>query len=279
MRLSMAQMSMVNDIERNFNKALQFMDLADEHKADLLVFPEVALTPYFPQFAKKDVGSALNKTPDEFALPLSDRRIGILCDRCREYKFYASPNIYAKYGGTHYDMSLWLNPSGKIGGKTQAVHVTNVNGFYERDYFVPSEEGFRTFRMKEQDCRVGVVIGYDRHFPESIRACALKGAQLVVIPAANMITEPMEIYEMELKTAAYQNNVFVAMCNRVGVEGDAEFCGQSMVVAPDGRTIVKADDSQQFVVCNIDFMEINKARERRPYIKLRRPELYGDNEE
>lgn len=276
MRLSMAQMSMVNDIERNFNKSLQFMDLADEHKADLLFFPEVNLTPFFPQYAKKDVGGALNKVPDEFALALNDRRIGILCDRCRKYGYYASPNIYARYNGNHYNMSLWMNPSGKIQGKTQAVHVTNVNGFYERDYYLPSEEGVRTFHMKKPECRVGVVIGFDRHFPESVRLCALKGAQLVIIPAANVTTEPLDMYEMELKVAAYQNNVFIALCNRVGIEGNLEFCGQSMVVAPDGRTIVKADGSQQFVVCNIELEEINKAKERRPYVKMRRPELYEE---
>ncbi len=275
MRLAMAQMSMVGDMDRNFNKTLQFMDLADEHKADLLFYPEVQLTPFFPQFRKRDVGGALNKVPDEFAIALNDKRIGQMCERCSEYGFYASPNFYVRHNGKHYDMSLWLTPKGRVKGKAKMVHIANAPGFYETDYYAPSEEGFLVFDMPEHNAKVGIVICYDRHMPESIRTCAAKGADIIIIPAANVSTEPLDMFELELKVQAFQNNVFVAMCNRVGVEGDAEFVGQSMVIDPNGKTIVKADDSQQFVVCNIELNDVKKARAARPYLNQRRPEMYA----
>ena len=274
MRLAMAQMSMVGDMERNFNKAMQFMDLADEHKADLLFYPEVQLTPFFPQYRKRDVGGALNKVPDEFAISLNDKRLGQMCERCNEYGFYASPNFYVRHNGKHYDMSLWITPKGRVKGKSKMVHVASAPGFYETDYYTPSEEGFCVYDMPEHDAKVGIVICYDRHLPESVRTCAAKGADLVIIPAANVSTEPLEMFEIELKAQAFQNNVFIAMCNRVGVEGDAEFVGQSMVIDPNGKTIVKADGSQQFVVCNIEIADAKKARRFRPYISARRPDMY-----
>lgn len=274
MRLSMAQMSTVGDMDRNFNKTLQFMDLADEHKADLLFYPEVQLTPFFPLYAKRDVGGALDKVPDEFAISLNDRRIGDMCERCSRYGFYAMPNFYVRHSGKHYNMSLWLTPKGKVKGKAKMVHITNTPGFYEKDYYAPSEEGFAVFEMPEHDARVGVVNGFDRHMPESIRSCAAAGADLIVIPAANVSTEPVDMYETELRAQAYQNAVFVAMCNRVGREGDAEFVGQSIVIDPNGKIIVKADASQQFVVCNIEIKDAKRAREHRNFLSLRRPEVY-----
>ena len=272
MRLALAQMSMVNDIDRNFNKSLQFLDLADEHKADLVFFPEVQLTPFFPQYQKKDVGGALNHIPSEFAIDVSDPRIWTMLDRCRQYGFYASPNFYVKDNGRFYDMSLWLAPDGSVSADAKMVHIASARNFYETDYYMPSEDGF--FVYDTPFGKVGIVICYDRHLPESIATCAAKGADLVIIPAANVTTEPLEMFEWELRVAAFQNGIFIAMANRVGVEDALVFAGESLVVDPNGNVVVKADDSQQFIVCNIELEEAQLARQRRPYRALRRPELY-----
>ena len=203
MRLALAQMSMVNDIDRNFNKSLQFLDLADEHKADLVFFPEVQLTPFFPQYQKKDVGGALNHIPSEFAIDVSDPRIWTMLDRCRQYGFYASPNFYVKDNGRFYDMSLWLAPDGSVSADAKMVHIASARNFYETDYYMPSEDGF--FVYDTPFGKVGIVICYDRHLPESIATCAAKGADLVIIPAANVKTEPLEMYEWDSERHFYRN--------------------------------------------------------------------------
>ncbi len=76
-----------------------------------------------------------------------------------------------------------------------------------------------------------------------------------------------------------QNNVFIAMCNRVGVEHDMHFCGESIVVDPNGDVLAKADDTEQILYADIDFNVIHKSRKARPYLELRRPELYMLDEE
>ena len=64
--------------------------------------------------------------------------------------------------------------------------------------------------------RIGVAICYDRHFPEVMRALAVHGAQLVVVPQAGAVDEwPEGLYEAEMRVAAFQNGYFTALCNRV----------------------------------------------------------------
>ena len=62
----------------------------------------------------------------------------------------------------------------------------------------------------------------------------------------------MEIFEWEMRVQAMQNQVFIAMCNRVGTEGEMEFAGESLVIAPNGNVIIKADDTEQLLICDID---------------------------
>jgi N-carbamoylputrescine amidase len=118
------------------------------------------------------------------------------------------------------------------------------------------------------------VICFDRHFPEAIRTCAAKGAELILVPAANTKIEPLDVFEAEMRAAAYQNNVFIAMCNRVGHEGNMDFAGESLVVDPYGRVILKADDKEGLLTCELNFDLVQEARRERPFIDMRRKEFY-----
>lgn len=80
--------------------------------------------------------------------------------------------------------------------------------------------------------------------------------------------------EWELKVQAFHSSVFIAMCNRVGTEGDMDFSGESIVVDPNGDTVIKADDTEQLVYADIDLSKATNIRRHRPYTTLRRPELY-----
>ena len=91
---------------------------------------------------------------------------------------------------------------------------------------------------------IGIVVCFDRHYPESIRTEALRGAELIIIPAANTKAEPSELFQWEVKVQAFQNSVNIAMCNRVGVEGNMAFSGESLVAGFDGETIALAGDQE-----------------------------------
>ncbi len=93
----------------------------------------------------------------------------------------------------------------------------------------------------------GVVICFDRHFPESFAACQRDGAEIVIIPTANHKEEDLELFGREIRGAASQNNFYVAMCNRVGTEKEMVFAGESLVVDPHGKVVSKADDREQIL--------------------------------
>lgn len=262
MKLAMAQMGMTEEIRQNADKAIDFIRKAKG--CDLIFFPEIQFTPFFPQHEKKDA--------DRYAMKIDDDRIKEIQSAARENAIYVSPNLYLEQNQKRYDASLWITPGGDVEGTASMVHVIQAKCFYEGDYYTPSETGFRVFSTPWG--KVGIVICFDRHLPESIRTCALLGAQLVIIPTANTVDEPLTMFEWEIRVQAMQNQVFIAMCNRVGTEDAMNFAGESLVVNPDGEVLVKADRSEQLILSEFDLTEVEQARIKRPYLALRRPEFY-----
>jgi N-carbamoylputrescine amidase len=111
-----------------------------------------------------------------------------------------------------------------------------------------------------------------------MRALALSGADLVVVPQAGAVGEwPDGLYEAEMQVAAFQNGYFVALCNRVGEEDCLTFAGESFVCAPDGRVIARADALRdQVLTASIDLEHTSGSHARRLFLQHRRPTLYAD---
>ena len=126
---------------------------------------------------------------------------------------FASPNFYIEEKGYRYDMSLLIDDQGEIVGRQKMVHVAQCEMFYEQSYYTPSEEGFMVFDTRLG--KIGIVVCFDRHYPESIRTEALRGAELIIVPTENTKLEPSELFRWEVKVQAFQNSVNVAMCNRI----------------------------------------------------------------
>jgi predicted amidohydrolase len=264
MRLAMAQYGLGLDVKSNLIKALDFMQVARRDQAELIIFPELCLSPFFPQRARQEVA--------RYAMRLEDQCIREFQAQCLRLTIAASPNIYLKEGDRFFDASLMIGSDGNVQGVSKMVHIAQLPGFYEQDYYSPSDTGFRTYHTPFG--RVGVVVCFDRHFPESIRTCVLRGAWLIVIPTANTIDEPRDMFECELRGAAFQNGVYIAMCNRVGLEDGIAYCGESTIVDPAGNVLTKADGKETLVVADIDPSRVSVARAKRPYLSLRRPEMY-----
>ena len=264
MKLGMVQMSMKENLEDNLHKTLYYCDKAKEKDCDLLFFPEVQLTPFFPQYEKRNV--------ENFVIKENDDKIKQIADKAKQHYMYISPNIYLQKNDRRYDASLWIDKQGKIEGISKMVHVLQAEQFYEQDYYHPSEEGFKVYDTEFG--RVGIVICFDRHLPESIRTCTLMGADLIIIPTDNTKSESLEMFEWEIRVQAMQNQVFIAMCNRVGLEGNMDFAGESLLVHPSGEVIYKAGDEEELIVQEIDLSEVSVWRKKRPYLQLRRPEVY-----
>lgn len=196
---------MQKEMEQNLTKSLEFCDRAAG--CGLLFFPEIQLSPFFPQYEGRDVG--------QYCL-------------------------------------------------TEDSAAVQAPQFYEQDYYTPSDDGFKVFGTPFG--KIGIVICYDRHLLESIRTCVLKGADLVIIPTANIKAENMKLFEWEIRVQAMQNQVFVAMCNRVGIEDAMEFSDEFLVVHPSDEVLLKADDREQLLTCELDLSEAREWRSRIPYL-------------
>ena len=264
MKIALVQQEMTTDMASNLQHALDAIDHAASNGANIVCFPEIQLSPFFPQFSGRIV--------DDYAIGIEDEMVKKIQDKCKEHNLIAIPNIYLQEGEHRFDASPVIDGDGSILGISKMVHIAQLPCFYEQDYYTPSDGGFEVYDT--QVGKVGVVICFDRHLPESIRTCAAKGAQIIVIPTANTKDEPMEMFEWEMRIQAMQNNVFIAMCNRVGKEGKMDFSGESLVIAPDGSVLDKADDSEQTLFSYINLSMVEQTREQRPYITLRRPECY-----
>ena len=116
--------------------------------------------------------------------------------------------------------------------------------------------------------KIGIVICFDRHIPTGIRACAKRGAELILIPTANLLSEPMELFEWEIRVQAFQNLSYIAMCNRVGREDRLVFSGESLVASPDGRIVYKADEKEQLCLIDIPLWKVNNEREKRNWLQF-----------
>jgi predicted amidohydrolase len=264
-RIGLAQMSMSADMTENLKKTEWFIKKASEEGCDLVFFPEVQLSPFFPQYEKRSAKEFLiNKEESDVINQIS------AC--AQKYNINTSANIYYEENSLPYDASFMFDRNGKTLGISKMVHIFQAENFYECDYYTPSDSGFEVYDTDMG--KVGIVICFDRHIPESIRTCAVKGAELIIVPTANVVGEPVEMYEWEMRVQAMQNNVYIAMCNRVGKEDKLEFYGESIVIDPYGNIVAKADNKERLLTAEIDFENNVKARKIRPYINLRKTEKY-----
>ncbi len=264
MRLALVQMSNAGTIQRNLSKSISAIREAAQNGADIVLFPEVQLTEFFPQYPKRDV--------KDYGVEIDSELVSEIQRACKDNHITAVPNIYLKENDKFYDASVLIDSSGNISGIQKMVHVAQAQQFYEQDYYTPSDDGFKVFDTEFG--RLGIVVCFDRHYPESIRTETLMGADLILIPTVNTKSEPSEMYEWELRVQAFQNSVAIAMCNRVGVEDAMEFSGESIIVDANGSVLLKADDKEQIRYIDIDLSESERIRESKPYTNLRRPEAY-----
>lgn len=254
----MAQMQMSSCMDENLTKTIRFTEQAGEAGANLIFFPEIQLSPFFPQYEKRDA--------EPWAVILDGPELTAIRDACRRYQIYASPNVYLRQDGRCYDASLMIDSRGDILGVSKMVHISQSRYFYERDYYTPSDDGFKIYTTPFG--KVGIVICFDRHIPGSIQSCAKQGAELVLIPTANIQGEPLELFEWEVRVQAFQNIVFAAMCNRVGKEDAITFAGQSLLAAPNGERVFKAGDSENLLLLDVPLKEVARERAARPWLTL-----------
>jgi predicted amidohydrolase len=230
---------------------------------DLLVLPEFFATGY--QFVSADEVRELSE-PIQGGLTT-----GFLLDLSREKDMYIVAGLPEKDGDTCYNSAILTGPEGFI-GTYRKTHLF----FEEKLYFSPGNTGFHVWKTRAGV--IGIMICFDWFFPESMRALALLGAEVIAHPS-NLV---LPYCPQAMPIRCLENRVFAITANRTGSEGRKEgqsltFIGQSQVVSPGGEILVRASESEDELL-TID-IEPKEARNKslNPFndiLKDRRPEYY-----
>ncbi|KQX48026.1 MULTISPECIES: carbon-nitrogen hydrolase family protein [unclassified Streptomyces] len=149
---------------------------------------------------------------------------------------------------------------------------THLFGDFEAKWFTPGDQA--VVQAEIGGLTVGVMVCYDVEFPENVRAHALAGTELLLVPTALM--HPAEIVPLSVvPVRAFENQLYIAYANRTGPEGGFEFVGLSALAGPDGTARARAGRGEELVVGDVDPALLAASRAENPYLRDRRPGLYG----
>jgi N-carbamoylputrescine amidase len=268
LRIALVQQVAGPDRSDNLRRGLAAMDRAHEAGAQLVVFPEIGLDRFFPQHDRlENAANLAERIPGPIA--------NAIAAKAGEHGMVTVLNLYESDGnGRYFDSSPVFDADGSLLGITRMIHITEYACFHERQYYHPGDRGVSVYQTRVG--RIGVAICYDRHYPEYMRALGILGAEVVAIPQAGSVGEwPEGLYEAEVRTAAFQNGYFAALCNRVGQEERLTFSGESFVVDPEGQVIARGKSLEEdLVITDVDLARCTDSTARRLFWQDRRPELY-----
>jgi beta-ureidopropionase len=267
-KIALVQHTATSDKAHNVRRGLEALEQAAGAGAQLVAFAELAFEPFYPQ---RPAASAAWRLGEPVPGPTTD----LFARKARDLGVVVVLNLYERDGDRGFDCSPVIDADGSLLGRTRMVHITDYPCFHEQGYYTPGDTGAPVYATAAG--KIGVAICYDRHYPEYMRALALGGAELVVVPQAGSLDEwPEGLYEGEMRVAAFQNGYFTALCNRVGREECLTFAGESFVCAPDGSVIARGPTLEEAVVyAEIDPAAASQSHARRLFLQHRRPELYA----
>jgi beta-ureidopropionase len=268
-RIALVQSTVTAQVATNVRRGMDAVRTAAEAGAKLVAFAELGFMPFLPS-ERSACG-----VPLELAEPVPGPTTDAFCRLAAELGVVVVLNLYERDGAHAYDSSPVIDADGRLLGTTRMLHVAQMAGFWEQDYYTPGDHGMPVYETRAG--RVGVAICYDRHYPEVMRSLGLQGADLVVVPQAGAVGEwPEGLYEAELRVAAFQNGYFTALANRVGREASMVFAGESFVCDPNGQVIARAAGSEEAILyADLDYGLLAGSHARRLFLRDRRHDMVG----
>ena len=255
-------------------RMIALLDQAAEQSCDFVVYPELALTTFFPRWYHEDCTEAdiwfEKEMPGTATQPLFDRA--------------KAAGIAMSFGyaeltpeGEHFNTSILVDKAGQIAGKYRKVHLPGhveydpdiAHQHLEKRYFLPGDLGFPAFKFL--DGIFGMCICNDRRWPETYRVLGLQGVEMVTLgyntPTTNSRSsnEPPEQrvfhHKLSLQAGAYQNSTWVVAVAKAGVEDGFGLFGSSCIVDPSGSVVAesKTEDDELIVAdCDLDETKFGK---------------------
>lgn len=269
LRVGGAQLGPVQRAESRQSVVRRMLDLlvqAKENNCNLVVYPELALTTFFPRWYMTDpteIDSWFERDmPNAATRPLfetaANYRIGIS---------FGYAELAAK--GHHFNTAILVDPSGRIVGKYRKVHLPGHDEYdparafqhLEKRYFEPGDLGFPVWRTMTGI--VGMCICNDRRWPETYRVMGLQGVELIVLGYNTPSTNSQKSDEgpekrqfhnrLTVQAGAYQNSTWVVAVAKGGTEDGHQMIAGSMVVNPDGEIVAEAvTEDDELIVAEVD---------------------------
>lgn len=267
-KIGLIQMRCDDDVEKNVAKAEELVREAAAKEAGIICLQELFHTFFFAQYIDRkyfDLAlEARGPIPEKFSRLAGDLGAVIVLP------------IFERAGrGVYHNSAIIFDADGSVLGNYRKTHIP-FGVLKEKFYFTPGNTGFPVFQTRHG--RLGILICYDRHFPEGARLLALAGAEVILIPNASpRTTYAYKTWDAETRALAITNGLFVGIANRVGKEGDCEYFGRSMLCSPQGDILAEgSEDKDEAVVADADYELIDETRRRWPFFRDRRPEVYQD---
>lgn len=260
--------SITGELEANFERISRILREAAGQGASVVVFPEVSLTGY--DLSAASAASISDSLPG----PWTER----MAQQCADLGVMACFGLIERAeAGLYYNAAALVGPQGFI-GSYRKLHLPLMGA--DR-HLTPGDRFDGPFTTDSG--KLGIQICYDVRFPESVRALALRQAQIVLVPTA--LPDTATIYPEVLNRArAVENRIYIISANHVGEEGGLTYMGRSQIVAPDGSVMAEAGTRDETVLyAEVDLAETDRKKlVFRPgeyeldLFGARRPELYGD---
>ncbi len=261
--VALAQISCkVGDKKYNIDVMERDIKQAKKRGANLVVFPELALTGY-----------VCRDLVYELAEPVPGPSIRYLEEVARKENVYVIFGMLErsdKAGGVLYNTAVLLGSDGFI-GKYQKMHLPTHSVFEEKRYF---RQGYHAPVFETDVGKLGLIICYDVFFPEITRLLRLRGSQLIICISASP-TVRRGFFEVLTAARAMENTAFLAYVNLVGVENGLQFWGGSRIIGPSGGIISQAKcDEEDLVLGEIDYADLERVEVFVPALRDLRPELF-----
>jgi predicted amidohydrolase len=226
--------------------------------AAVLLTPELFPTGYAPRRVRAEL--------DPAGLPELRAKLAGIARRHRIGLVYSLPRITPE-GEWHISATL-LDAGGTSVLTYDKVHLF---GPEERAAFSPAARPPAVVDFN--GIPTSMVICYDVEFPEAVRAAAIAGAELLLVPTA-LAHGYDDVPQVLLRARALESQVTIAYANHSGVEEGCRFLGGSVIAGPDGKLLSAAGEGLQLLYAEVDEGAAARARDEVPYLAERRPELY-----
>jgi N-carbamoyl-D-amino-acid hydrolase len=276
-------------------RMVRLMETAHRRGAQVVVFPELALTTFFPRWYEED----LSKADHWYETALPSNETAPLFEAARRYGI-AFHLGYAERtpDGHRYNTAVFVHPNGEIILKYRKVHLPGHAEYdpqrtvqhLEKRYFEVGDLGFPVVRapVGETQVNIGMMICNDRRWPEAWRVLGLQQVELVMLgyntPSLNMENRGFEAHHLRVfhshlsvQAGCYQNSCFAAAVAKAGTEDGHELFGHSIIVNPQGEIMAQAtswDDELIVADCDLEMCQLGRTTIF-DFARHRRTEAYG----